>query len=143
LILLILSIVIICQSFNAVAGNPKFKVIAFYTGKNDPAHVSFVHEANSWFAKIADKYRFSYDSTDKNTNGNYPFGVVPISSLANIFARGVRLLLSWLAAFSFSSCSRIPLLLLLPIAFRLSFLWLYHPAVPSVFLSDHLPGRSV
>ncbi len=31
--------------------SPKFKVIAFYTAKNDKAHISFVHEANRWFAK--------------------------------------------------------------------------------------------
>ena len=28
---------------------PSFKVIAFYTGKNDLAHISFVNEANKWF----------------------------------------------------------------------------------------------
>jgi uncharacterized protein len=28
---------------------PLFKVVAFYTAKNDPAHISFVHEANKWF----------------------------------------------------------------------------------------------
>jgi hypothetical protein len=41
----------------------KFKVIAFYTGKNDLAHISFVHEANQWFPKMAAKYNFAYDST--------------------------------------------------------------------------------
>lgn len=40
-----------------------FKVIAFYTAKNDLAHISFVHEANRWFAKAAMQYRFTYDST--------------------------------------------------------------------------------
>ena len=30
---------------------PAFKVIAFYTAKNDQAHISFVHEANRWFAR--------------------------------------------------------------------------------------------
>ncbi|MCX6237532.1 MAG: ThuA domain-containing protein, partial [Bacteroidia bacterium] len=39
---------------------PRFKVIAFYTGKNDRAHVSFVHESNRWFAETAKKYKFSY-----------------------------------------------------------------------------------
>jgi hypothetical protein len=29
---------------------PKFKAIAFYTAKNDLAHISFVHEANRWFS---------------------------------------------------------------------------------------------
>jgi hypothetical protein len=33
----------------AQGARPKFKVIAFYTGKSDLAHISFVHEANRWF----------------------------------------------------------------------------------------------
>jgi type 1 glutamine amidotransferase len=41
----------------------QFKVVAFYTGKNDLAHISFVHEANRWFPKIAAKYNFSYQAT--------------------------------------------------------------------------------
>jgi hypothetical protein len=51
----------------AQSSAPKFKVIAFYTGKNDLAHISFVHEANKWFPKMAAKYNFTYDST---TNWN-------------------------------------------------------------------------
>jgi uncharacterized protein len=51
----------------------KFKVIAFYTGKNDAAHVSFVHEANRWFARMAGKYNFSYDSTNNWDNMNAKF----------------------------------------------------------------------
>jgi hypothetical protein len=43
---------------------PHFKVIAFYTAKNDPAHISFVHEANRWFPEIAEEYHFAYDSTN-------------------------------------------------------------------------------
>ena len=70
---LVLSTLIFLQSFIAFAGNPKFKVIAFYTGKNDPAHVSFVHEANRWFAKTANKYKFSYDSTNNWDNLNKYF----------------------------------------------------------------------
>ena len=49
----------------AQAGTPSktFKVIAFYTAKNDQAHISFVHEANQWFSEISAKQRFSYVST--------------------------------------------------------------------------------
>ena len=43
---------------------PQFKVIAFYTGKNDLAHISFVHEANRWLAQQAVQYHFQYDSTN-------------------------------------------------------------------------------
>jgi len=41
-----------------------FKVIAFYTAKNDQAHISFVHEANQWFSEISTKQRYWYVSTD-------------------------------------------------------------------------------
>ena len=52
---------------------PKFKVIAFYTAKNDLAHISFVHEANKWFPQMATKYHFSYDSTNNWNNLNAEF----------------------------------------------------------------------
>lgn len=52
---------------------PKFKVIAFYTGKEDLAHISFVHEANQWFPAMAKKYHFSYDSTNNWDNLNDAF----------------------------------------------------------------------
>lgn len=45
------------------SGKSSFRVIAFYTAKNDRAHISFVHEANSWFRQMAKKYSFHYDST--------------------------------------------------------------------------------
>lgn len=51
----------------------KFKVIAFYTGKEDKGHISFVHEANKWFSKMAAKYNFSYDSTNNWNNLNAEF----------------------------------------------------------------------
>ncbi|MGN7811501.1 ThuA domain-containing protein [Flavobacterium sp. 22076] len=51
----------------------KFKVIAFYTAKNDQAHVSFVHEANKWFPKIAQENHFVYDSTSNWNNLNARF----------------------------------------------------------------------
>jgi hypothetical protein len=48
-----------------VQAQPKntFSVIGFFTAKNDPAHISFVHEANKWFSRAAIKYHFTYDST--------------------------------------------------------------------------------
>ncbi len=55
----------------------KFKVLAFYTAKEDLAHISFVHEANRWFPNAAKKYHFEYDSTNdwtklnKDTLGKY------------------------------------------------------------------------
>ena len=52
---------------------PKFKVIAFYTAKNDQAHISFVHETNKRFPKIAEENHFVYDSTDNWNNLNEKF----------------------------------------------------------------------
>ncbi|WP_026729368.1 ThuA domain-containing protein [Flavobacterium denitrificans] len=51
----------------------KFKVIAFYTAKNDQAHISFVHEANKWFPKVAEENHFEYDSTSNWDNLNAKF----------------------------------------------------------------------
>ena len=44
--------------------NSSFKVLAFYTAKQDLAHISFVHEANKWFPEMAGRYHFTYDSTN-------------------------------------------------------------------------------
>jgi uncharacterized protein len=57
-----------------------FQVIAFYTAKNDKAHISFVHEANKWFSAFADSAGFRYDSTnnwsDLNENSLGAYDVV-------------------------------------------------------------------
>jgi len=53
--------------------NPKFHVIAFYTAKNDQAHISFVHEANRRFPELARQYNFAYDSTSNWSNLNAEF----------------------------------------------------------------------
>jgi len=52
---------------------PKFKVIAFYTGKNDQAHISFLKEALKWFPEIAKENKFSFNSTSDWTNMNAEF----------------------------------------------------------------------
>jgi hypothetical protein len=51
----------------------KFRVIAFYTAKQDLAHISFVHEANRWFSQMAASYNFIYDSTNNWDNLNPAF----------------------------------------------------------------------
>ena len=38
-----------CSALNANNNKPKFRVIAFFTAKQDQAHISFVEEANRWF----------------------------------------------------------------------------------------------
>lgn len=40
-----------------------FRVIAFYTAKNDRAHISFVNEANRWFSENGEKHHFQYFAT--------------------------------------------------------------------------------
>lgn len=55
------------------AGAQKFNVIAFYTAKNDLAHISYVHEANNWFKIAAQKNNFTYDSTNDWSNLNKEF----------------------------------------------------------------------
>jgi hypothetical protein len=47
-----------------IRAQKEFSVIAFYTAKNDKAHISFVHEANRWFPIMAKQYHFTYDSTN-------------------------------------------------------------------------------
>jgi hypothetical protein len=72
-------VIAICLVFLFLAGTkaqsakPKFKVIAFYTAQEDKAHISFVHEANRWFPKMAAKYNFAYDSTKNWSNLNPEF----------------------------------------------------------------------
>jgi uncharacterized protein len=64
----VLGLVVLCPALlNAESPTPKFKVIAFYTGRNDQAHISFVNEANRWFPQMAAKYKFTYEAT---TNWN-------------------------------------------------------------------------
>jgi uncharacterized protein len=53
--------------------NNNFRVIGFYTAKNDQAHISFVREANKWFSQMGLKHNFIYDSTDNWNNLNAGF----------------------------------------------------------------------
>lgn len=59
--------------FSAAISHAQFKVIAFYTAKEDQAHISYVHEANKWFPAMARKYHFTYDSTNNWNNLNTAF----------------------------------------------------------------------
>lgn len=56
-----------------VACAQKFKVIGFFTAKNDRAHITFVHEANKWFSHAASENGFVYDSTNNWNNMNDSF----------------------------------------------------------------------
>lgn len=61
--LLLLSCFLYSQNLFAQGKKPAFKVIAFFTAKEDQAHISYVHEANIWLEKAAAQHNFSYDST--------------------------------------------------------------------------------
>jgi hypothetical protein len=60
-------------SIHLEAQQTKFNVIAFYTAKEDPAHISFVHEANQWFSTKGKELHFKYDSTNNWNNLNAGF----------------------------------------------------------------------
>ncbi len=60
-------------ALEAQSSAPQFNVIAFYTGKNDPAHISFVNEANKWFPEMAAQYHFAYEATTNWNNLNADF----------------------------------------------------------------------
>jgi hypothetical protein len=57
----------------AYGAAPDFRVIAFYTAKREPPHISFVKEANRWFPKMAAQHKFSYESTDDWSKLNLDF----------------------------------------------------------------------
>ena len=75
LCLILCCLICICfaKKSKAQSRSPAFKVIAFYTARNDQAHISFVHEANKWFSKVATEYNFTYDSTRDWNNLNFKF----------------------------------------------------------------------
>ena len=72
-LLLFLLLFFCCTLLVKAQAKDSFSVIAFYTAKNDEAHISFVHEANKWFAKVSKAYHFSYDSTKDWSNLNAAF----------------------------------------------------------------------
>ncbi|MFF7401701.1 ThuA domain-containing protein [Streptomyces murinus] len=45
-------------------GAEPFKILAFYDGTYDAAHISFVHEANAWFPQQAAANGYSYTATN-------------------------------------------------------------------------------
>ena len=73
---LISSIILVCMSFLSfgnIALQKPFKVIAFYSANWDVAHISYVHEANAWFGKMAEQHHFIYDTCSNWANLNPEF----------------------------------------------------------------------
>jgi uncharacterized protein len=71
-----LPVFLLLLSFVSLAQDKKsapFRIIAFYTAKNDLAHIDFVKEAHQWFRQQGEKYNFQYDSTNNWNNLNLPY----------------------------------------------------------------------
>lgn len=56
------------MTLSASTRPPAFSVIAFFTGKEDAAHISFLHEAERWFPQVAAQYHFRFDTTSNWRN---------------------------------------------------------------------------
>lgn len=69
-VVLMCCLIFICK---AQHNSGSFNVVAFYTAKNDLAHISFVHEANRWFSGMSSVHQFHYDSTKNWDNLNDSF----------------------------------------------------------------------
>jgi len=52
---------------------PRFNAIGFFTGKQDQAHISFLHEAFVWFPEQAARNGFHFDTTSNWANLNDDF----------------------------------------------------------------------
>ncbi|RPE05398.1 ThuA domain-containing protein [Chitinophaga lutea] len=52
---------------------PRFRAVAFFTGKHDQAHISFIREAHPWFSALAAREGFVYDTTSNWDNMNDTF----------------------------------------------------------------------
>ena len=57
------AVLVLCLGAHAETSPPRYHVIAFYTGKDETAHISFVDEAKRWFARMAAERGFSFEST--------------------------------------------------------------------------------
>jgi hypothetical protein len=67
---------VVFLSGSALAQTPSFKVLAFYNGTYDAAHISFVNEAKQWFPQIAAQNNFSFEATNN-------WSLLNASNLAN------------------------------------------------------------
>ncbi len=73
LLFTVVTLSVLLNAGTAQENQPSFNVIAFYTAREDQAHISFVHDANIFFSSLAKKYGFSYDSTNNWSNMNPEF----------------------------------------------------------------------
>ena len=67
------ALVVACACHSPRAPEPRFRVVAFFTAKQDAAHISFVREAVRWFPAVAARHRFRFDTTSDWRNLNADF----------------------------------------------------------------------
>lgn len=70
----IVAVLISCSAkLSAQDSTRAFRVIAFFTGKKDAAHLSFLRKAERWLPEIAAQNPFGYDTTSNWDNLNATF----------------------------------------------------------------------
>src|SRR5258708_26695333 len=62
-----------CASLGTRGSQSDFRFIAFFTARQDQAHISFVHEANKWFPEVASTHHFIYYTTSDWQKPNSSF----------------------------------------------------------------------
>ncbi|MBW8770069.1 MAG: ThuA domain-containing protein [Gemmatimonadetes bacterium] len=70
---LALAVTSACATHLPKQETPRFNVIGFFTGKQDQAHISFLHEAVVWFPEQAARNGFHFDTTSNWANLNDDF----------------------------------------------------------------------
>ncbi|MET8761477.1 ThuA domain-containing protein [Lentzea sp. NPDC004782] len=81
-LLALLAATLVPVSGTHAAKAASFKVLGFYYGTNDLAHISFVKEANPWLARAAQENGFTYEAT---TDWNRLVGLTPAQAQVVIF----------------------------------------------------------
>jgi uncharacterized protein len=66
-----------CSAHRAPRAAPAFRVVAFFTARQDAAHISFVQEAVRWLPRVAAANHFRVDTTSdwRNLNADFLSGV--------------------------------------------------------------------
>ena len=62
-----------CSTTRPRGARDEFRVAAFFTAKQDPAHISFVREAVRWLPKVGAEHGFRVDTTSDWRNLNAEF----------------------------------------------------------------------
>jgi type 1 glutamine amidotransferase len=63
LLTLLVSAAAVLSSAETLAQQPSFRVLAFYTAKGEPDHIAFAEQALPFFAELAKKHNFYFEST--------------------------------------------------------------------------------